>query len=304
MAGTPRRCPNRPADGLGDVDAEIAAAPWWWTAATRRRRSTTARWSRTPRPRAGGRRRLEVVDSNQGAGTSRKVLAQLFDLGPDAVRVRVRTRRRRASAPRGWVRTLVMRGHGGDAVRPPGAGDADAAAGVLLVGYAPHGAAGAAGADSHGAAAGVRPRVDVVHLDDPRIRRAGRRAEQRDVRGRRDPDPYRRRTAGPADARVDARRRARRRARSRWSPRWTNSRRRAGMDPMELRLRNEPAAGPVSGKPFSSRGADGVSPGGRTAVRLGGPRSAARGAPRGRLAAGQRMAAGAYGAGASRRRRR
>ena len=52
---------------------------------------------------------------------------------------------------------------------------------------------------------------------------------------------------------------------------------RLGMDPLELRLRNEPSVGPVSGLPFSSRNLVGVPARRRAQVRLGHARSPARG---------------------------
>ena len=68
-----------------------------------------------------------------------------------------------------------------------------------------------------------------------------------------------------------------------------------GIDPVELRIRNEPEVDPESGVPFTSRNLVACLREGARAVRLGGPRPARRGARRdGRWLVGTGVAASTY----------
>lgn len=79
---------SRPDADLGDVDAEIAAAP----VVVDRRYATPEEHHGAMEPHASTARwldgRLDVVDSNQGAWRVAQVLAELFGLDPELVRVR------------------------------------------------------------------------------------------------------------------------------------------------------------------------------------------------------------------------
>ena len=281
---------SRPALAAAAVDASTRRTP--------RRRSTTTRWSRTPRSRCGDGGDLTLYDSTQGAHDGARRARR-------GVRARARARPRDRAARR---RRLRLQGHAAARTRcsprwPP----AHVERPVKLALTRQQMFASSATARRRSSASGSAPTRDgrltaIAHDVVEQTLDAAASSPSRP------PSPTRMMYAAPQpphhatgwsalDVPTPSWMRAPGRAPGHVRAgvaRWTSSPSRCGIDPIELRIRNEPDVDPESGLPFAQPQPRRLPARGRRALRLGGrdPRPGVR--REGRWLVGTGVAASTY----------
>ena len=244
-----------------------------------------------------GRRRADALRLQPGrVGASRDTLAPLFGLPPEHVRV---------------ISPHVGGGFGSKATPRPHSVLAALAAEqvgrpvklavtrqqMFAVDRLPHpdDPAGTARRRRRRAADRDRARRRRAELHGPRVRRADHHAHPDDVRRAATAAPRTGWSGSTSRRRPACARPARRPGMFALESAMDELAVAAGIDPVELRIRNEPAADPESGLPFSSPQPGGLPARGRRAVRLGRPRPGAAGrAAAGRWLIGTGVAAATY----------
>ncbi|BAC69248.1 putative oxidoreductase [Streptomyces avermitilis MA-4680 = NBRC 14893] len=285
---TPQDSPLVQAEAVkGDVEAELAASDVVVDAeyATPGGVPLPAGAARGDGPlgqRPARRRRLQPEHRVGGRRAGPAVLPRP-GLGAGAVGARGRRLRVQGGAPAPGGRR-----HGRNGSAPPRQSRTDPSADVLAGRLPqPHGAADQARCRPRRAAAGLRPPGAEPHVDRARVRRVERRPRPCAVRRRRAPHHSSPRTARRADPDLDAcAGRGAGLVRAGVGARRTRGEVRPGPDrpARAQRTRGGPCVRAAVQQPQCAR----LLRGGRPQVRLGGPRSASRRAPRGALAARDR----------------
>ena len=243
----------RPDSAVGDFDPAFAGGRCASTRSTRRRSRSTRRWSRTRAWPGGSGERLIVHCSTQFIDSAHQRVAHTLMLARGAGAHRQPLHRRRLRRQAAGLRRRDPRRAGRARARPPGEDGADAPADVPRHhAPQPHPPARAARRRPRGRAERHRPRSVGARHAAPRVLRAGGRLRPLALRRRppHDAPPHRR--ARPAAGRfVPRARRGGRHAGA--GKRDGRAGAPPGIDPIELRRRNEPVQDPEKHMPYSTR---------------------------------------------------